>query len=111
VAGYADLAGEDDAFADGGGTGEAYLGAEEGVVAYGRAVAYLDEVVDLGSGVDAGFAYGGSIDAGVGLDFDGIFEDGGAGLDDLVPGAVGLLREAEAVGSDDSTVLQGDVVA
>ena len=51
----------------------------------GRAVADLDEVVDLGAGVDAGFADGGAVDAGVGLDFDVVFEDGGAGLEDLVP--------------------------
>jgi len=43
--------------------------------------------------------------------FDGVFEDGGAGLDDLVPGVVGLFGEAEAVGSDDGSVLQDDVVA
>ena len=40
-----------------------------------------------------------------------VFEDGGAGLEDLVPGAVGLAGEAEAVGSDDGSVLEDDVVA
>ena len=74
-------------------------------------MADLDEVVDLGAGVDAGFADGGAVDAGVGLDFDVVFEDDRAGLEDLVPGAVGLAGEAEAVGADDGAVLQDDVVA
>ena len=46
----------------------------------------MDEVVDLGAGVDAGFADGGAVDGGVGLDFDVVVEDGDAGLEDLVPG-------------------------
>ena len=112
MAGDADLAGEDDVFADRGGAGEADLGAEEGVFADRGAVADLDEVVDFGAGgVDAGFADGGAVDAGVGLDFDGVFEDGGAGLDDLGPAAGALLGEAEAVGTDDGAVLEDDVVA
>ena len=111
VAGYAYLAGEDDIFPYGRGASEAGLGAEQGVFAYGRAVAYLDEVVDFGSGADTGLADGGAVDGGVGLDFDGIFEDGGAGLDDLGPAAFGVLGEAEAVGSDDRAVLEHYVVA
>ena len=51
------------------------------------AVADLDEVVDLGAGVDAGFADGGAVDAGVGLDLDVVFKDGAARLQDFVPGA------------------------
>ncbi len=115
VAGDADLSGEDDAAADGGRSGEADLGTEQGVAADGGAVAYLDEIVDLGPGVDAGFADAGAVDAGVGLDFDVVFEDGGAGLLDLVPASAGLdaclFGEAEAVGSDDGSVLEDDVVA
>jgi len=79
-------------------------------------VAYHDEIVDLDAGVDVGFADGGAVDGGVGLDLDVVVEDGDAGLEDLVPcGAVGgggvVVGEAEAVGPDDGTVLQGDVVA
>ena len=96
VAGHADLTGEDDVAADGGGAGEAYLGAEEGVLADGGAVADLDKVVDLGSSANAGLAEGGSVDAGVGLDLDVVFEDGGAGLGDFVPSGGGL-GKAEAV--------------
>ena len=111
VAGNTDLAGEDDGFADGCGSGESDLSAEEGIRAYGRAVAYLNEIVDLGPGVDAGFADGGAVDAGIGLNFDGVLEDCGAGLEDLVPGAVGLAGEAESISADDGAVLKDDVVA
>jgi hypothetical protein len=111
VTGDADLAGEDDRFADGGGSGEANLRAQESILADRRAVAYLHEVIDLGSGVNAGLADGGAVDAGVGLDFNGIFENCGAGLKNLVPGTVGLAGEAEAVGADDGSVLEDDVVA
>ncbi len=89
VTGAGGLAGEDDIFADFGGTGEAYLGAEEGVLAYGAAVAYLDEVVDFCARGNAGLAYRSPVDGGVGLDFDVVAEDGGAGLEDLVPGGAG----------------------
>ena len=74
-------------------------------------MAYLDQVVDFDAGSYVGFADRGAVDAGVGLDFDGVFEDRGAGLDDLGPAAVRALGEAEAVGADDGTVLEDDVVA
>ncbi len=107
----ADLSGEDDAFAEGGGAGEADLGADKAIGTNIGAVAYLDEVVDFGAGLDAGLADSGAVDAGVGLDFDVVFDDDGAGLEDFVPGAIVLAGEAEAVGTDDDTVLQDDVVA
>jgi len=69
----------------------------------------LDEIVDLRPGLDAGLTDGGAVDAGVGLYFDVVLEDGGAGLQDLVPdwsvAWASLLCEAEAVGSDDDAVL------
>ena len=80
VPGDADLPGKDDAAADGARSGEADLGAEQCVAADRRAVAYLHQIVDLGPGVDASFADAGAVDAGVGLDFYRVFEDGGAGL-------------------------------
>ena len=46
-----------------------------------------------------------------GLNLDGIFKNGGAGLKDLVPGSISATGEAETVGSDDSAVLEDDVVA
>jgi hypothetical protein len=110
VTGYPDLSGEDNALADGGGSGKTDLGAEEGVLTHGRSVAYLDEIVDFGSGVDAGLTDGGAVDAGIGLDFDCIFEDSRARLEYLVPGAVGLASKAEAVASDDGSVLENDII-
>ncbi len=82
------LSGEDDVAAHMGRSGEADLRAEQRVLTDGRAVADLDEVVDLGASADAGLADRGAVDGGVGLDLDVVLEDGGAGLEDLVPGRV-----------------------
>jgi len=111
VAGAADLASQNDVFADGGGPGKAYLGAEERVGAHSGAVAYLDEIVDFDPGSDTGFADGGAVNAGVGLDFDVVFDDNRAGLQDFVPSAIGLAGEAEAVATDYDPVLEDDVIA
>ena len=96
---------EDDAAAGGGGTGEASLSAEHGVGTDVAGVSDKDQVVDFCAVADARFADGGAVDAGVGLNFDVVFEHGGARLDDFVPGAVLAFGEAEAVGSDDCAVL------
>lgn len=110
VTGNAYLSGENYVLSYRRGTCKAHLGTEECVLANSGAVAYLDEVIDLGSCTDAGLADGGTVNARVGLDFDGVFEDGGARLDDLVPGSVGLFGEAESVGPDDGPILQDDIV-
>ena len=111
MSGDANLTGEDDAFADGGRARETNLRAQKGILANFRAVAHLNEVVDLSPGLNAGLADGGAVDAGVGLYFDSVFEDRGAGLKDFVPGAAGLASEAEAVGTYDCAVLDDHVVA
>jgi len=54
---------------------------------------------------DARFTNGGAVNAGIGLNFHVIFENGGARLNDFVPRAVLAFGEAEAVGSDDCAVL------
>ena len=86
------------------------------ILADDRPVTDLDQVVDLRAGTDAGLADRSAVDAGVGLDFNVVVEDSGAGLQDLVPGAAFvtgsmLTGEAKAVGSDDGAVLQQDIVA
>lgn len=111
VAGDADLAGEDDVVTDMGGTGEADLGAQQGVFTDGGAVAYLDEVIDLGAGANAGGADAGAIDTGVGLDLDPVAQNSGAGLGNLVPAPLFIFSEAEAVGADDGAILQHHIVA
>jgi hypothetical protein len=111
VTGDADLTGKDDGFADGSGSSQANLSAEESILTDRRAVPHLNEIIDLGSSMNAGFADRGSIDAGVGLNLDGIFEDCGAGLKDLVPGPVGLAGEAKTVCADNGSVLKNDIVA
>jgi len=52
----------------------------------------------------------GAVHAGVGLNFDIVFKNGGAGLDDFVPGAVFAFGETEAVGPDDGAVLENDAI-
>ena len=111
VAGGGGLASEDAVVADFGGAGETGLAADHVVGAELGGVADEDEIVDLGAAADAGLADGGAVDAGIGLDFDVVFEDGGAGLRHFVPGAVFLFGVAEAVGADDGAVLQDDAIA
>ncbi len=102
---------EDDPATGGGGTGEARLSAEHGVGPDVAGVTDEHEVVDFCAVADARFADGGAVDAGVGLNFHVVFENGGAGLDDFMPGAVFAFGEAEAVGSDDGAVLENDAIA
>ena len=111
VAGGSGLAGEDAVIADFGGSGEAGLAADHVVGAEFGGVADENEVVDFGAAADARFADGRAVDAGVGLDFDVVFENGGAGLRHFVPRAVGLFGVAEAVGADDGAVLENDAIA
>jgi hypothetical protein len=117
VAADANLSGQDYVVAYFGGAGEAYLGAEQGVVAYGATVAYVDEVVDFRASSYAGLAYAGSVDAGVGLEFGVAFDYNVAGLDDFVPAAgiffivVAVLGEAETVAAYYGSVLEKYVVA
>lgn len=79
-------------------------------------MADLNQVVDLGARANAGFADGGAVYGGVGLDFDVVFEDRGAGLQNLVPGGAAefgsrIAGKAEAVAADDGAILQNNVVA
>src|SRR6202521_3614347 len=85
VAADAYLSGQDYVVAYVGGAGQADLGAEQRVVSYRAAVAYVDEVVDFSAASYAGFAYAGSVDARGGLDLDVAFDGDLAGLDDFVP--------------------------
>ena len=95
--------------------GETDLGAEEGVLAYGRTVTHLDEIVDFGTGANPGLTDRSPVDAGICLDFDGVLEDRGSGLKDFVPAAaerlLGVLGEPEAVGADDGAVLEDYTIA
>ena len=109
--GHAHLPGQDDVVADVRGAGQPHLRAEQAVPTYGRGVAHLHEIVDFGAAADAGFAHGGPVKAGVGLDFDVVFHYHRAGLDDLVVAAVVLASEAVAVAADYSAVLQHHAVA
>src|SRR6266404_4254847 len=93
------------------GAGEADLAAEHGVGADARGVTDEHEVIQFCAAGDAGLADGRAIHAGVGLHFDVVFEDRGAGLQHFVPGAIFLLGEAEPVSTDNDAVLQDDAIA
>src|SRR5208283_4549835 len=95
---------------------ESDLRAEQRVFSYGRGVADLHQIVDLGASRNRGLANGGAVNAASGLDLNVVSDDYVAGLDNLVP--VGLsvftsviLGEAEAVGAYDHRVLQDYVIA
>jgi hypothetical protein len=74
-------------------------------------VANVYQVVEFRSPLDASFANASAIDARVGLDFDVVFQDGRARLQDLVPEAGIVFGEAETIGADHCSVLQHDIVS
>src|SRR5258707_9611782 len=70
-----------------------------------------DQVVQFGSTSNAGFPHRCAVDAGVGLDFDVIFQDGPPRLRQFVPGPIFLFRETESVSTNDHPVLENHAVA
>ena len=84
---------------------------QQRVAADGDAVGDLHEVVDLGAGPDARLAHRRAVDGGVGADLDVVLDHHRPGLRDLLVGAVGVVREAEAVGADHRAVLHDDARA
>ena len=74
-------------------------------------MAYLNHVVEFCAAADLCFADGGAIDGAMRLNFDVIADDRDSALAHLVPGAVGLAREAEAVAADYDAVLEQDAMA
>jgi hypothetical protein len=105
------LAREDYVVAHVGRARQADLGAEQRVLSDGAAVPYVDQVVDFCSAPDAGFAYAGPVDAGIGLDLGFAFDGYVSGLEDFVPVVRVVLGEAEAVGAYYRAILQDDVVS
>ena len=111
MAGSAYLTGENAAVADLCRAREAHLAAKHGVSADAGSVADNDQVVEFGAAADACFSYGGTVNAGICLDFDFVLEYGWAGLLHLVPSSVFLLGKAKAVSADDGAVLQNDTIS
>jgi len=111
VAADAYLSGQDYVVAYVGRAGQAYLGAEERVVSYSAAVAYVDQVVDFGASSYAGLAYAGAVYAGVGLDLGVTLYYYVSGLHDFVPAGVVSFREAEAVAAYHGSILEQDIVS
>ena len=71
----------------------------------------MHEVVDFCAAANACFADGGTVDCGVGADFDVIFENDNSGLNDLVIRAVVLFGISEPISTDLRPILKNDVVA
>src|SRR5437899_8402498 len=70
----------------------------------------LDQIIDLGSARDMGFANTGAVDAGICLNLHIIFDHRRPGLDNFVPAAGVILGETETIATNDHTVLQNDVI-
>src|SRR5436305_889004 len=71
----------------------------------------LHQVVDLRASPNAGFAHAGPIDACISLNFNIVFNNGGAGLHDFVPLTRFVLGKTEAVATDHYSVLKDDGVS
>ena len=71
----------------------------------------MHEVVDFCAAANACFADGGTVDCGVGADFDVIFENDNSGLNDFVIRAVVLLGISKPISTDLRPILKNDVVA
>src|SRR5438445_9633637 len=71
----------------------------------------LDQIIDLGSARDMGFANTGAVNASVGLNFHVIFNHCRPGLDNFVPAAGIILGETKTIAADDYSISQDHVIA
>jgi len=90
---------------------EADLSAEQRVFSDVAGVPDLHEIVNFGAATDMRFADGCAVNGAVRLDFDVVFDDGDAALDNLLVRSVSALGEAKTVATDDCAVLERDTVA
>src|SRR5882672_13070 len=74
-------------------------------------MAHLNQIIDLSAASDMSFANARSIDAGIGLHFDVVFDHCWAGLHDLLPLTGIIFGKAKAIGSKYRAVLQHSRVA
>ena len=109
--GHADLAAELHAVAERGASGQSDLGAHERRAAHVRAVADLDQVVDLGRGADARGSHGRAVDGRVRADLDRVLQLDRAGLRLGHDRPVRQRYVAEAVAAHDHPALQHHAVA
>ena len=80
-------------------------------MAYGAAVAHMDEVVDFCALSYAGFAYAGPVYAGIRLNLGFGLYDYVSRLDYFVPVGAAIFGKAEAVGTYYGSILEEDIVA
>ena len=91
--------------------GQPGLRADQRVLADVRGVADLDQIVHLGSVADPRLAHRCPVDAGVGLHVHAVAQPHRPRLRNLLPVALLVLGESEAVRADDDAVFQRHVVA
>src|SRR5438046_8064683 len=70
----------------------------------------LEQIVNLGSARDMGFANTGAVDAGICLNLHIIFNHRRPGLDNFVPAAGVILGKAKTIAANDYAILQNDVI-
>src|SRR2546421_13063082 len=70
----------------------------------------LDQIVNLGSTSDVGFANTGVVDAGICLNLHIISNHRRPGLDNFVPAAGVILGKAKTIAANDYAILQNDVI-
>src|SRR5947199_9244597 len=70
----------------------------------------LDQIVNLGSTSDVGFANTGAVDVGICLNLHIIVNHRRPGLDNFVPAAAAILGKAKTIAANDYAILQNDVI-
>ena len=111
VPGNAHLACQDAVFAHLRGTGDTALGGHHGVVSDDYVVRNLAQIVNTDTVADDGGFHLGAVHGGIGANLYVVSDDDIPQVLDLFPAAVGARCVAEAVGTDDATGMQDDVVA
>src|ERR1700722_9719140 len=76
-----------------------------------RPMSDLDQVVDFRAAGDTGFADAGAIDAGIGLEFDVVFNHDRHRLRDFAPMPELIFSEAKSIAANNHPILQQHIVS
>lgn len=106
----ADLSGQDYVTADFGRTRKPDLSAQKRPLPNFRAVSNLHQIIDLRTATDFRRSNARSVDASVRLNLNLILDDDRARLNNFVPAPFFVLRESEAIATDDDSILQKHVI-
>ena len=111
MSGNTRLTSENNVVSNDGGPGQTSLGTDQGVLSHFGTVAYLNQIVDLGSIANLGCPDGCPVDTRIGLYIHSITDAHGPRLGNLFPMAGFILRESESISANDRTVFERYVVA